>query len=141
MPIRGDDFKDALRRWASGVTIVTSRAGDLAMIGNIATLLGLLGTIVGLIKSFAGVSLDPPLVLVCADKGSDTLQVISDGGVFAVNVLARDQQELSDRFAWGDEATRFDAVAWRPGATGSPLIYFAGRYRSLAPASGSGEAR
>ncbi|UCE87733.1 MAG: flavin reductase, partial [Deltaproteobacteria bacterium] len=71
MPIRGDDFKNALRRWASGVTVVTACAGE---------------RIHGMtVSAFAGVSLDPPLVLVCADKGSDTLQVIADGGVFAVN--------------------------------------------------------
>ena len=40
--------------------IIEVRTGYLAMIGNISTLLGLLGTIIGLIKAFAGVSLSNP---------------------------------------------------------------------------------
>ena len=51
------------------------------------------------VSAFTEVSLDPPLVLICADKSSNTLPVIEEGRVFAVNVLARDQEALSNRFA------------------------------------------
>ena len=108
MSITAEQFKEALRRWASGVTIVTARAGE---------------RIHGMtVSAFTSVSMAPPLVLICADKTSDTLQVIDAGGVFAANVLARGQEALSDRFAWGDEATRFEGVEWHERKTGSPLL-------------------
>ena len=85
MPVTGVEFRSALSRWASGVTIVTSAAG---------------GRIHGMtVSAFASVSLDPPLVLVCADRTSDTLAVIEASGVFAANVLSAGQQALSNRFA------------------------------------------
>jgi flavin reductase (DIM6/NTAB) family NADH-FMN oxidoreductase RutF len=75
------------------------------------------------VSAFASVSLSPPLVLVCADKTSNTLELLEAGRVFAVNVLAADQQALSVRFASKkDEHLRFQGVAWRRGATGAPLI-------------------
>ena len=109
MPISGEEFKHALSRWASGVTVVTARSGD---------------RIHGMtVRAFTEVSLDPPLVLVCADKKSNTLPLIAAGGVFAVNVLARDQQELSNRFASKeDEWRRFDGLEVDTGATGAPLL-------------------
>ncbi len=109
MSIRPEEFLRALRRWASGVTIVTSRAGE---------------RIHGMtVSAFAAVSLQPPLVLVCADKGSDTHAVIAETGVFAANILAASQKALSRRFARsGNEAQRFEGLAWRSGPTGSPLL-------------------
>lgn len=102
-------FKAALRQWASGVTIVTTRAGD---------------RIFGMTASaFTSVSLDPPLVLVCIEKKAHTLPWIAQSGVFAVNVLAQDQQALSTRFATdGNEAVRFEGLACGSGPTGAPWL-------------------
>jgi flavin reductase (DIM6/NTAB) family NADH-FMN oxidoreductase RutF len=109
LPIDRQQFKSVLRRWASGVTIVTTRAGE-EIAGMTAS-------------SFTSVSLDPPLVLVCADKASNTLPVIAAAGVFAVNVLAECQHELSARFALaGNEALRFEGLPVRSGPTGSPWL-------------------
>jgi len=103
-----EGFKKAMRTWASGVTIITSRSGD---------------TVHGMTASaFSSVSADPPLVLVCTNRESTTYEMIAEGGVFGVSVLARDQEELSNRFAWGDVDTRFDGVETRELSTGSPLI-------------------
>jgi flavin reductase (DIM6/NTAB) family NADH-FMN oxidoreductase RutF len=109
MNVEAEDYKRALARWASGVTIVTARSGD---------------RIHGMtVSAFSAVSLDPPLVLVCADLCSNTLPLIREGGVFAVNVLARDQEALSNRFASKkDESTRFDGLETDEGATGAPLL-------------------
>jgi flavin reductase len=109
MAVDCQHFKAALRHWASGVTIVTTRAGEHAM-GMTAS-------------SFASVSLDPPLVLVCADKKAHTEPGIAQSQVFAVNVLADDQHELSRRFAaTGNEALRFEGLACRSGPTGAPWL-------------------
>lgn len=75
------------------------------------------------VSAFASVSLDPPLVLVCADKSSITHGLIAEGGVFAVHVLARDQEELSNRFASKkDEHRRFEGLEWTTAASGAPIL-------------------
>jgi len=109
MSVSADDFRKALAAWASGVAIVTSRGGE---------------TIHGMtVSAFSSVSLDPPLVLVCADKTSDTHAVILASGRFAVNVLSASQRALSDRFALKkDEHRRFEGVPWSEAVTGAPLL-------------------
>ncbi len=109
MPVSPDDFKKALSCWATGVTIVTARAGD---------------RVHGMtVSAFTEVSLEPPLVLVCADKTSNTHPLIAEGGVFAVNVLSQDQTALSDRFASKkDEQLRFVDLEYETGKTGAPLL-------------------
>ena len=109
MPIDQDAFKEALRGWASGVTVVTSRAGD---------------KVHGMtVSAFSSVSADPPLVLVCANRASKTHGVIEEGGVFAVNILAEHQQDVSNVFASSKhEDSRLERVRWREGETGAPLI-------------------
>jgi len=104
-----EGFKQVLSHWVTGVTIVTARDG--------ARIHGMT------VSAFTEVSLDPPLVLVCADKGSNTHPVIAAGKVFAVNVLASDQAELSNRFASKKlEDSRFDEAAYATGETGAPLL-------------------
>lgn len=109
MPIDPDAFKKALRGWASGVTVVTSRAGD---------------KVHGMtVSAFSSVSADPPLVLVCANRASTTHGIIEEGGVFAVNILAEHQQEVSNVFASSKyEDSRLERVRWTEGATGAPII-------------------
>lgn len=103
-----EGFKAVMRCWASGVTILTSKAGD---------------TVHGMtVSAFSSVSAKPPLVLVCANATSTTHGVIQAGGVFAVNILASDQETLSNKFAFTEAADRFADVAWREGETGAPLL-------------------
>ena len=109
MSISPEDFKAAMATRAGGVAIVTSCAGDLRH--------GMTVT------DWAGVSVDPPLVLVCADKTSNTLGVIDEGGCFAVNVLAAGQEEISNKFASKkDEWRRFEGLEVEKGDTGAPLL-------------------
>jgi flavin reductase (DIM6/NTAB) family NADH-FMN oxidoreductase RutF len=109
VPVSAEQFREGLRHWASGVTIVTSCSGE---------------RIHGMtVSAFSSVSLDPPLVLVCADKASITQSLIAESGVFAVNVLAKGQESLSNRFASKkDEHRRFEGVAWGRAVTGSPIL-------------------
>ena len=109
MPIDADTYRSTLGRWATGVTIVTACAGD---------------EVHGMtVSDFAGVSLDPPLVVVCADKEANTLAVIRRGGNFAVNLLAAGQEALSNKFASKkQEWERFDGLHCEKAVTGAPLI-------------------
>jgi flavin reductase (DIM6/NTAB) family NADH-FMN oxidoreductase RutF len=103
------DLKNDFARRATGVTIVTARAGD---------------RIHGMtVSAFSEVSLEPPLVLVCIDKAAKTHSLIEEGGAFAVNILARGQEPLAERFASREgEDRRFSALECETGATGAPLL-------------------
>ena len=72
-------------------------------------------------SSFASVSLEPPLILVCLDKASRTRALILEKGSFAVNILADDQEEVSRSFS--RRGTKpFDRLPHRIGKTGDPLL-------------------
>ena len=107
--IAGEEFRKLLGRWTTGVTIVTARSGE---------------KVHGMtVSAFTEVSLDPPLVLVCCDKSSNTHLLMAEGGVFAVNILARDQTALSNKFASKkEEWQRFDGLAWDTEVTGAPIL-------------------
>jgi flavin reductase (DIM6/NTAB) family NADH-FMN oxidoreductase RutF len=109
LAVTADALKQLLGRRAASVAIVTARAGE---------------RIHGMtVTAFTEVSLEPPLVLVCADKTSNTHPVIAAGGVFALNLLSAGQAELSNRFASKrDEERRFEGIAWETAATGAPLL-------------------
>ena len=103
MPIDAAQFRATLALRAASVAIVTARDGE---------------RVHGMtVSDFAGVSLNPPLILVCADKKSNTLPVIEAGRNFAVNVLAAGQEALSNRFASKeDEWRRFEGLTCAPSA-------------------------
>lgn len=85
MAVDPQAFKEALSRWASGVTVVTTTAedGDHGMTAS----------------AFTSVSLDPPLVLVCIKRTSAMAELVRTAGGFAVSLLAQDQERLSGLFA------------------------------------------
>ena len=109
MPVDAESFKQALASWASGVSIVTSRHAD---------------HVHGMtVSAFCSVSLNPPLVMVCLDKASNTLELVEAAKVFSVNVLAQGQEELSHRFASKEhEDVRFEGLDCKQGANGCPHI-------------------
>jgi flavin reductase (DIM6/NTAB) family NADH-FMN oxidoreductase RutF len=109
MAVDRDTFKRSLGSWASGVTIVTSQHAGERM--------GMT------VSAFSSVSLDPPLVLVCADKASNTNGLIRQSRAFTVNVLGREQSALSNLFADKKrESVRFDGLDFKMGLTGCPRI-------------------
>jgi flavin reductase (DIM6/NTAB) family NADH-FMN oxidoreductase RutF len=109
MPILPDAFRDALRHFPAGVTIVTIKAGD---------------EVHGLtVSAFASVSPEPPLILICIDHRHRAHALLQQPGAsFAVNILREDQQALSDRFAYIKDEDRFALGDWRTAATGAPVL-------------------
>ncbi len=63
------------------------------------------------VSSFAGLSLEPPLITVAFERGSSLLQRILDAGRFGVNLLGHGQDELAMLFARRG-ADRFAASSW-----------------------------
>lgn len=109
MPISSEVYRDALRHFPSGVTIVT---------------IYLQGSIHGLtVSAFASISPTPPLIMVAIDNRHRAQTLLqSPGAVFAVNILRQDQAELSNRFAWVKDEDRFDAGDWGTALTGAPVL-------------------
>jgi flavin reductase (DIM6/NTAB) family NADH-FMN oxidoreductase RutF len=110
MPIAPDLYKQVMRHFPSGITVVTLRAGE---------------EIHGLtVSAFCSVSLDPPLVLVCILTDVHSHDLIERGQCFAVNFLSEDDADLSDRFAGRiPEATdRFAGLSTSSAATGAPIL-------------------
>jgi flavin reductase (DIM6/NTAB) family NADH-FMN oxidoreductase RutF len=108
MAISEDTFRNAMGQLASGVTVVTTRAGEEDH-GFTAT-------------SFTSVSLDPMLVLVCVLKGQRGHDMIAESGRFAVNLLSAAQQDLGVRFATALESHRFQDLVLLRAETGSPIL-------------------
>jgi flavin reductase (DIM6/NTAB) family NADH-FMN oxidoreductase RutF len=110
MGISRDEFRRTMGRFATGVTIITTREGEHlhGMTANAVTSL----------------SLDPMQVLVCIDRTADTHDILQKAGFFAVNVLAHDQQELCRRFATKDDgwSHAIEEIPHRIGLTGAPII-------------------
>lgn len=109
MAISSEEFREALRHFPSGVTIVTIKSGK---------------EIHGLtVSSFASISPSPPLVMVAIDHRHTAYEMLEQpGAVFAVNILHHDQMELSNRFAWIKDTDRFTEGEWTTGATGAPVL-------------------
>lgn len=90
MAVDAADFKAALARFPSGVTVVTVAGpeGDHGMTAS----------------AFCSLSLDPPLVLVCVGKRGQTHELLSAAEGFAINILDESQVSVSNRFAgWWEE--------------------------------------
>ncbi|HKI86214.1 MAG TPA: flavin reductase family protein [Thermoanaerobaculia bacterium] len=109
MPVPSHDFRDALRHFPSGVTIVTVRSGE---------------TVHGLtVSAFASVSPSPPLISIIIDHQHTAYSLLeSEGATFAVNVLRQDQIELGNRFAWVKDEDRFEEGKWLQAVTGAPVL-------------------
>ena len=102
------EFRGALGMFATGVTIVTARTAQGALIGLTAS-------------SFNSVSVDPPLVLWSLAGAALSMPALSAGSHYAINVLAADQQALAERFAQRG-VDRWAGVAHTPGIAGAPLL-------------------
>jgi flavin reductase (DIM6/NTAB) family NADH-FMN oxidoreductase RutF len=110
VPFETEAFQRAAGRFASGVTVVTTRSG-----------LGLRGITA---SSFTFVSAVPPLVLVCIVGTSTFVPLIEETGAFAVNVLAEEDEFLAERFANRAPLVgpTFGGVPHTTAITGSPLL-------------------
>lgn len=107
-PFDARALRNALGLYTTGVVVVTTRRPD--------------GTHTGVtVNSFTSVSLEPPLVLFCLATRSTLLPAFEQTSHFAVNVLGRGQQALSNRFARPSVNT-WDGVKYRDGVHGCALL-------------------
>jgi flavin reductase (DIM6/NTAB) family NADH-FMN oxidoreductase RutF len=108
--VSSDHYRAVLGQFATGVTVITMDTGEKihGMTAN----------------AVSSVSLDPPLVQFCADVDTNCHDLVPEAGHYAVNVLAADQEWLSNRFAGEhhDMSDPFGDVETTTAETGAPII-------------------
>lgn len=102
-------FRNALGRFATGVCVITANPEGHAPFGLT-------------VNSFASLSLTPPLVLWSLQKTSDTVDAFRAARRYCVNVLSKEQQAMSVRFARKGEHA-LHAEQYFEGATGLPVLH------------------
>ena len=110
VPVDPTYFRHVMRKFATGVTVLTVRDGD--------DLHGMTA------NTFTSVSLSPTLVLVCIEKGNTTHAFVSRAGSFAMNILSADQETVARRFAKQIVVSMdpFADMAYHSVATGAPIF-------------------
>lgn len=99
--------RQIMGRFATGVTVITTRFGDevSGMTAN----------------AVISLSLDPPLVAVCVDRGASMHAYLSQGGCFAINILRLDCEDISNRFAKPGPKD-FSDLRVEEAQTGAPIL-------------------
>jgi len=103
-----DTFRAILGRFASGVTVFTTRDRERRDFGMT-------------VSAFASVSLAPPLVLGCIAHAAELHPVLNEATHFGVSILAASQEALSRRFS-DPLPDRFDGVGYRRAESGVILL-------------------
>jgi len=106
------EFRAALGRFASGITVVTVKTAEGEVHGMTAS-------------SFCSVSLRPPLVLVCIDHLAETYLHVRESGRFGVSILREEQESLSEFFADPErnpDAARRLAIHYSQMKSGTPVV-------------------
>lgn len=80
-----DHLREAFSRWPAGVAVVAAR--DVTGVHGIT------------VTSFAPVSVDPPLVLVCLHRDAPIMDAVQTSAQFSINFLAADQKRIANIFA------------------------------------------
>jgi flavin reductase (DIM6/NTAB) family NADH-FMN oxidoreductase RutF len=100
-------FRDVIGRFASGVTVITTAVEGTDF-----------GTTASAVSSL---SMDPPMLLICLNKTSDTRSAILQAGTFGVNILAEHQGQVAQQFARKGQ-DKFREVGIHRGRSGVPLV-------------------
>ena len=102
----GRQFRRALGRYATGVTVVTAQGPD--------------GPAGMTVNSFASVSLDPPLVLWCPARASSRHAAFAGAQAWSVHVLGAEQLDVCLRFTRGGAG--FEGLGLDRSDLGTPVI-------------------
>jgi 4-nitrophenol 2-monooxygenase / 4-nitrocatechol 4-monooxygenase, reductase component len=104
--VEPEEFRGLIGKFATGVTVVTT-CDDGVPYGTTAS-------------AVTSVSLEPPTLLICMNRSSDTGQAITRSGHFAVNVLSEAQALLAQTFA--KKGSDFGPHPFDAGRRGAPLL-------------------
>jgi flavin reductase (DIM6/NTAB) family NADH-FMN oxidoreductase RutF len=103
------DMRAVMGHFATGVCVVSARRRDGRPVGTT-------------VNALTSVSLDPPLLLVCLARDSETLAAVLHSSHLAVNILAEEQHEHSVRFAAKGAHAHSEDVDFDEHHTGIPCL-------------------
>jgi flavin reductase (DIM6/NTAB) family NADH-FMN oxidoreductase RutF len=105
-----EEFRRAMRQWATGVTVVSVEHKGIRH--------GMT------VNSFTSLSLHPPLVLISLERGTRTHDLLLESGTFGVTILSSHQQDISDRFAGRltEQEDRFKGLESFTLISGAPFL-------------------
>lgn len=106
--VESDDLKEILRRYPTGVTVVTALLDGKPWGGTM--------------NSFTSVSLDPPIVAIFVMENGRTTTAINQTGKFVVNILKFDQEKEAKQFASDKAPNKFEGITYRNSVDGIPII-------------------
>lgn len=109
MPIEKSELRRVMGHYATGVTVITTFSKEGKLHGLTA-------------NAVSSLSLEPPLLIICVDKKAESYSSFEESGVFTVNILADDQEDISRRFAVSG-GEKFEGVAYRRGGNGAPILH------------------
>ena len=104
----GARLRDILRKYPTGVTVVTSILDGVACGGTM--------------NSFCSVAINPPLVAVFISKNSRTASGIMQCGKFAINILTNEQENVAKIFSADGSSDKFQPETYWYGESGMPLL-------------------
>jgi flavin reductase (DIM6/NTAB) family NADH-FMN oxidoreductase RutF len=108
MAIESQELRRILGHFATGVTVITTKDDAGSPFGLTA-------------NAFTSLSLNPPLILICVDKGAQCYSCFVESNVFTVNFLHEDQEDISRRFATKG-ADKFAGLSWHEGSHGAAVL-------------------
>lgn len=108
MSVNPDEFRAALGRFPSGVTVLTTKGAD--------------GSDQGMtVSAFCSVSLEPPLILVCIEKSASVYAALTSAPGFTINILSARQEQVARRFSIVD-IDRFEGVGFTRSSNGYAIL-------------------
>ena len=110
MTVTSETLRQAMRNWATGITIVTVEHEGVQH--------GMT------VSSFTSISMEPPLISVSLYKASRTHELVCAADSFGITILAANQEEISNRFAGriADTENRFENLETETLLSGAPFI-------------------
>lgn len=105
--VNADVFRDVISNLVSGVSVITTQRGEERF-----------GVTV---SSVTSLSLEPASILVCLNQRLSITEVIDETGVFAVNILGKEQGDLASQFAVRHE-DKFRDVNVSVDGMGNPIL-------------------
>lgn len=104
-----EGFRQALRRFASGVTVVASKGEDGMPRGIVMT-------------AVMSLSFDPPSMLIAINRSASLLPAVEQSGHFSINVLGCDDRDWCHAFATTSIEERFREEDWAQDECGAPVL-------------------
>jgi flavin reductase (DIM6/NTAB) family NADH-FMN oxidoreductase RutF len=106
--MEAQELRRIMGHFATGVTVITTKDKGGSPNGLTA-------------NAFMSLSLSPPLVVICVDKGATCYACFEMQNGFTVNFLSEEQEDISRRFATKG-VDKFADLNWRAGTNGAAII-------------------